>query len=193
MTDNAQKVAFARSQNEFAEKKVRDGLQLTGKSLPCSIVSVDGWIVTVKFEVDAAPFTLPQITVPVASSNYDYLPLKAGDPGVVRAADARVSAIAGLGGGTAKLGTPANLATLVFEPIGNKEWETPDDPDVRVVQGPGGVLVQTMDGSLSIKLDKTNGRIEVTGELWINGKKYLDHEHSGVQSGGSNSGGVVDP
>lgn len=205
--DNAQKVAFARSQNEFAEKKARDALQLTGKSLPCSVVSVKGWIVTVKFEVDTSPFTLPQITVPVASPQFDYLPLRVGDPGVVRAADARVSAIAGLGGGTAKLGLPANLAALVFEPIGNAGWEVPSDADVRVVQGPGGVLVQTMDGDATVLIKSDaitmtrgggsvtikDGEVDIVGTLKINGKAYLSHEHSGVQAGGSNSGGVVDP
>jgi len=187
----AQKTPFQRAMNQFAERKVLDGIQLTGKSLPCSIVKVTGWIVEVKFEVNAAPFTLPNVVVPVASSAYDYLPLQVGDPGTVWAADARLGGLSELGSGTAKLDLAANLSTLVFEPFGKKSYTAPTDPDMRVVQGPNGVLIQTMDGTLSIKIDKNTGKIELTGELWINGKKYLDHDHSGVQTGSGNTGPVV--
>jgi len=221
VSGNAQKTAFGRTFNQAAEKKVRDGIQLLGKSLPCSIVEVDGWIVTVKFEVDAAPFTLPNVTVPVATSLYDYIPLREGDPGVVRAADARLGGISGLGGAAPKLSLAANLSTLVFEPIGNKTWPPPDDPLMRVVQGPNGVIVRDLESestvtltaeeikvergaaSASFKDDKIevilggasirleNDEVHIEGELYINGAKYLDHEHSGVQAGGSNTGGVV--
>lgn len=206
--DNAQKVPFARSANEIARKKALDAIMLTGKALPASIVSIAGWIATVKFELDAKPWTLQNVVVPVASSLYDYLPLQEGDPGVLRAADARLGGLSELGGGVAKLDAkPANLATLVFEPFGKKSWSPPSDPAVRVVQGPNGVTIQTLDGSSTIVLTKTDikmtrggtaveldgTKVNVTGELWINGKKYLNHEHSGVQAGSSDSGGVVDP
>lgn len=205
MSNLAQKTPFQRGMNEFARRKVLDGLQVVGKSLPCSIVSVDGWIVEVKFEVNAAPFTLPNVTVPVASSRYDYLPLQVGDPGVVRAADARLGGISGLGSGTANLSLPGNLSSLVFDPIGNKEYEAPSNPNVRVVQGPDGVTIQDLDSDTTIVLTKTNLKmtrdstsieldgtnVKITGTLYINGVKYLDHEHSGVQTGAGNTGPVV--
>lgn len=222
--DNAQKIAIARSQNEFAKKKVLDGIQLTGKDLPCSVVSLSGWIVTVKFELDAAPWTLPNVTVPVDSSEYDYLPLQVGDPGVVRAADARLGGLSGLGGGTAKLkATPGNLSTLVFSPFGKKAWSPPGNPNLRVVQGPDGVLIRDLASNSTILLTATEitatrggssasikdasaviahggnnvtvdaSGVAINGTLSINGKAYLAHEHTGVQAGGSNSGGVHDP
>lgn len=223
VSGNAQKTAYGRSFNQAAEKKVRDGIQLLGKSLPCSVVELDGWIVTVKFEVDAAPFTLPNVTVPVASSKYDYLPLEVGSPGVVRAADARLGGLSGLGGGTASLSLAANLSTLVFEPFGHvtdDDWVPPDDPAMRVVQGPNGVIVRDLASestitltadeikaergaaSVSLKDDKIelvlggakitleDDKVKIVGELIINGAAYLSHTHTGVQSGGSNTGGV---
>lgn len=223
MANNAQKTPLAQTLNEFAASKIAGALQLTGKSLPCSIVSIAGWIATVKFEVDAAPFTLPNVTVPVASSLYDYLPLQKGDPGIVRAADARLGALSELGGSTPPIGGAANLATLVFEPFGKKSYAAPSDPKVRVVQGPNGVTIQDLATNSTIVLTKTgitltrgnavvtmtdasvvvacggnnvtvdSSGIEINGTLTINGKAYLAHEHGGVQAGGSFSGGVHDP
>jgi len=42
------------------------------------------------------------------------------------------------------------------------------------------------NGDLLVK-----GKLESEGETTLEGKKFLLHQHSGVQSGGSNSGGVV--
>lgn len=203
MSDNAQKTAFGRSANELARKKALDAIQITGKSLPCSIVSISGWIATVKFEVDAAPFTLQNVIVPVASSQYDYLPLQAGDPGVVRAADARLGGLSGLGGGVAKLvTTPGNLSTLVFEPFGKVAYTAPADPLMRVVQGPNGVIVQTLDGSAFVKITKdlmtlTCGSATITlnkdGTITIGGIVWGTHEHTGVQTGSAKTGGPTGP
>lgn len=44
----------------------------------------------------------------------------------------------------------------------------------------------TFSGDLLVK-----GKLESEGETTLEGKKFLLHQHSGVQSGGSNSGGVV--
>lgn len=41
----------------------------------------------------------------------------------------------------------------------------------------------------SVKL--TDNRVDITGTLYINGNAYLAHEHTGVMSGGSNTGGVA--
>lgn len=68
---------------------------------------------------------------------------------------------------------------------------------------PGGISVtntelRSTDGATKISLnpagsvvDVTAARINLNGELWINGSKYALHKHSGVQSGGSQTGGVV--
>lgn len=221
MSGNAQKVALGRAQNEFARKKALDAIAATGKGLPCSIVSIEGWVATVKFEVEG-PYTLPNLTVPVASSLYDYLPLREGDPGVVRPADARLGGLSGLGGGTAKWpATVGNLSALVFDPFGNKEWEGPEDPEMRVVQGPAGVIVRDLDGETTVtvtpdsivaergagkatiaddrvelelggaKIRLEDGKVYIEGELFINDEKYLEHEHTGVTTGGGQTGGVA--
>jgi len=207
MTNLAQKTPFQRAMNQFAERKVLDGIHLTGKSLPCSIVKVEGWIVTVKFEVNAAPFTLPNVTVPVASSAYDYLPLQAGDPGNVWASDARLGGLSELGAGAAPLSLAANLSTLVFEPFGKKSYVAPSDPLVRVVQGPNGVTIQTLDGTTTTfvltktSITMTRGSSSVTMSdseidlnsptIKLNGKVWDTHQHSGVQTGSGDSGPVV--
>jgi hypothetical protein len=203
MGQNAQKVPFARSLQETAQRRVLDRLQIEGKELPCSIVSVTGWIVTVKFELKADPFTLPQITVPVFNSLYDYIPLQKGDLGVVMSIDTYLGGISGLGGGVAQLGVVPNLTALGFVPCGNKNFPAPSDPNKRIIQGPKGAIMQTLDGMVQVIVDKDTGdvtvnaksgsKINLNGELWINGKKYLNHEHSGVQTGSGDSGGVVDP
>ena len=172
MAANAQKVPLARSINDAAAKRASDAIAVSGKSLPCRVVAIDGWIVEVSFEL-LGPFTLPNVTVPVASSLYDYLPLRPGDPGVVRAADVRLGGISGLGAGTASpVGLVGNLSALVFEPIGNAAWQGPDVPFIRIVQGPDGVTVQTLDGNVSIKLT-VDGNITInpgsSGKLTING------------------------
>lgn len=206
MSNLAQKLPFQKAMNQFAERKVRDAIQIDGKSLPCSVVKLDGWIVEVKFEVNAAPYTLPNVTVPVASSLYDYLPLQVGDVGVVRAADARVSGISELGSGTANLSLAANLSSLVFEPIGKKSYTAPSNPNVRVVQGPNGVTIQDLDSDTTVVLTKTELTMtrgssvlkitdsEITidaSSVKINGHDFDAHEHSGVQTGGSNTGPVA--
>lgn len=240
---NAQKVPLARAIKQSQQRTIADILQLTGKNLPCSVVSLDGWIVTVKFEIDDPTFTLPQITIPVFSSNYDYLPLQEGDKGLCMSAATYLGGISGLGGGTAGLILLPNLTTLGFVPTGNKEWTGPDDPLVRVIQGPNGVIIQTLDGETTIvevlkdtikmtrgdttsvemtadeitvkkgddsKISMTDDEVKMSfgddnyvlvdtdgvhikGTLEINDKDYLAHEHSGVQVGGANSGGVHNP
>lgn len=168
MADNSRKTPLARSLNAFAEAKVADAIQLLGQALPCSVVSADGGIAEVKFEVDAAPFTLPNVTVPVAGSEYYRIPLQAGDGGVVFPADARLGGISGLAPNLVpKLDKPANLSALVFFPIGNANWQ-PEDPDVAVIYGPSGTTIKTKDGAVFIKV--TAAGIAFQGDVTVDGK-----------------------
>lgn len=214
MSGNAQKTPFARSITEFARIKIDDATQLIGKRLPCSVVEVDGAIVTVKFEV-TTDFTLPQVKVPIANSLYAREPTQVGDLGWVQTADARIGGVSGLGIGTADLSPPANLGALVFEPIGNAGWEPSPNPDAYLLQGPDGVIIRDIGNNCSIVVDQetivvtgktqiklqvgsgsitiTDGAIDFEGTLTINGKAYMDHEHGGVTVGSGFSGGVHDP
>lgn len=170
----AQKVPLTRALNQTARRQIGDAFQLYGKKLPCSVVSLDGWIVTVKFEITDPTFTLPQITIPVFSSVYDYLPFQVGDKGLCMDADTYLGGISGLGGGTAKLALLPNLTTLGFAPTGNKAFVAPGDPDVRVVQGPNGVIIQTLDGTTTIA-EILKDKIKLT-----RGDSYITIEDSGI-------------
>lgn len=230
MTDWAKKPLGA-SLNLVARKRAQQAIQLTGRALPCTVKRVvQSGIVQVNFEVNAAPFTLPQVIVPVLGSEYVRLPLQPGARGMVLAADARLGQMSGLGGGTPDLTQPGNLTALVFVPIGSTLWPPLPDGDApyTVIYGEDGVLIQTKpatpaavptkymilgpggvilkNGPMLVSLDNSTnlltishgafaitfdgGSISITGQLIINGVPYLNHVHSGVTVGGSNTGAV---
>lgn len=211
MSSNAQKTPYVSSANRFAKAKVNDALQKVGKGLPATVISVQGAIVTVAFAIKSG-FTLPQVTIPLFGPEYIRYPIQPGDKGAVIAFDARLGGLSGLASGTADLTQPANLASLVFLPFGNKNWFSVD-PDSVTIYGPNGVtlydtgknttavltpsglVVMGKDtisltvGSQSIVM--TASAITITGDLIINGIPYALHEHTGVQTGGSNTGPVA--
>lgn len=130
---------------------INDGQQLQCQQWPCTVVDVEGAIVTVSFEV-SSEFTLPQVTCPIAESRYVRLPVQEGDQGFVTAASTRLGGVTGLGSGLAPLSTPANLGGLVFVPLGNKAWTT-IDPDAVVIQAPNGAKILTDDGASEVIVD----------------------------------------
>jgi hypothetical protein len=172
MAGNAQKTPLARELNRFAEKKILDAIQLTGKALPCKIASVDGSIVTVSFEIQS-DFTLPQVTIPTGIPEYMRVPFQSGDKGFVIPADARLGGISGLGGGVAELSLPANLAALVFVPVSNNGWFTVDG-NLFVMYGPHGLKLQTVDDSVHLILNSSGitikGNVNITGDVAVTGK-----------------------
>ena len=183
------KKQLARSINAVGEARSADSHQAAGKRLPCHVVAVTSpWIVTIAFDVDMSPFTPPKITVPVAASPYIALPIQVGDRGYCQTSDVRLGGSSGLGSGMPGLDQPGNLAALVFHWLGNTAF-TSEDPQAVVIAGPNGVVVKTADGSVKIVISAAG--VFITGPLTINGQVYLDHEHSGVQTGGGNTGGVV--
>jgi hypothetical protein len=191
MSDNSRKTPLARSLEALAARKIRDAVQLFGQALPCTVVETDGAFATVKFEVDAAPFTIPNVTVPIAGSQYVRLPLQPGDGGFVVPADVRLAGISGTAPGTIpKLDKPANLTAIVFLPIGNKAWE-PVDPDVLVLYGPEGVTIRKQDGTVKIELTNAgdviltpaagrkvimNSDVEITGSVEVAGAADVEGE-----------------
>lgn len=164
MSNNAQKTPLARSLNAFAEKKINDAFQRSGQALPCSVVSVEGAIITVKFEVNSV-YTLPNVTVPMFGAEYIRYPIRAGDKGCVFPAAARLGGMSGIGGGIADLSQPANLTALVFAPISNSGWVTVD-PDAVVLYGPNGVVLRDTDSGSTVTLTPSGIAIE-TPELEI--------------------------
>ena len=82
MSDIDQKIPFSQSINLFADRKIADALQGYGQSFPCYVTSVDGSIVTVKFDVEVPDgITLPEVTCPVAGSEYIRYPIQPGCKG----------------------------------------------------------------------------------------------------------------
>lgn len=200
MSDNSRKTPLASSLNRFARKTINDAYQLTGKALPASIVSADQGIVTVKFEVTAGSTPLPNVTIAIAESQYNRLPLQPGDNGVVVPADVLLGGITGLGSGTPSLySQAANLGALVFLPTANAGWADVDGTKT-FTAGPNGAIIQDLSGAAIINVDKTNGiklsfgghSIEIKSDnVYIDGKPFLPHSHSGVMTGGSDTGPVV--
>jgi hypothetical protein len=175
MSNNAQKTPFAQSINRFAEQKIRGFMQLTGQALPCSVVSVNGSIVTVKFEI-TSNYTLPQVTVPVFGPEWIRYPIQVGDKGMVIPADAYLGGVSGLGTGTAGLNLPGNLSALIFMPIANANWSATDDANALVLYGPDGVVIRDKGAHCKIVLTPTNITVTVPGgqTVTINGMTVIN-------------------
>lgn len=189
MADNAQKTPPGLSLNRFARTKALDQLAQTGQSLPCTVVAIKGSIVQVAFQVTSPPgwppVALPNVTVPVAGSEYIRVPIQVGCKGFAIAADAYLGGMSGLGGGVATLAQPSNLSALVFQPIGNSGWFTVDG-NVLVMYGPQGVTLMDQGkacifnltptgatlslGAIDIKLSSTG--VTIDGNLQVNGNIY---------------------
>ncbi len=174
---NAQKTPFTSTINRFATAKAEAAINLLGKALPCSVVSIPVAgvpIVTVKFEMQDAVFnTLPQVTVPVGMSEYVRLPIQApsggtpGTRGVVFPADVFIGGVTGLGSGNADFTQRGNLSTLVFFPVGNTGFPAVADPNAVTIYGPDGVTIR--DSQSKIKIVLTPSGVAITGNTSITG------------------------
>jgi len=197
MSDTALKAPFYQALDGVAQGKVADAFQQYGQSLPCRVVAVTGAIVTVAFEIDS-DFTLPQVSMPIAGSEYIRLPIQEGCLGVALSASASLGGISGLGTGTASLTPPSNLGALIFQPVGNKNWSEVAG-DKLVMYGPAGATIQD-EAATSIIAATTAGIsmtfgghsvvISASGVI-IDGVPFLTHPHSGVTTGTGVTGPVV--
>ena len=150
--------------NTFAERKVADAIQQSGKSLPCTVAKVlSSGIVTVNFEVNAAPWTLPQVTIPILYPEYIRYPIQVGDKGACVAFDARLGGLSGLGSGTPNMSAPGNLTALAFDFLGSSAWSATDDPQSVVIYGPNGVIIRTT--AKNVVLQVGSGDANLTGSL----------------------------
>lgn len=154
--------------NKLSIRKALEQIQSTGRSLPCSVKSVSGQIVTVTFEVVTDTWTLPPVTIPISTSIYDWIPVQPGDKGITIPADVNISRLSGLGTEPPTLGiNPANLSSLVFVPVSNAGQIPPGgDASMRVSQGPDGILCQTMDGKNSISI-KSGAIVFIVGGVEV--------------------------
>lgn len=151
----SQKRPFAQSLNNFTQRRLAEFYDLQGKALPCSVISVNGAIVTVSFEITAPEgVTLPTITCPIAESSYVRLPVQVGDLGVVIPASTRLGGVTGLGIGLADFSAPTNLGGLLFIPLGHSNWPSVSTDQVNV-NGPNGVILRDSNNQCSINLTST--------------------------------------
>lgn len=192
MADNARKTHLALYLNQTASGRSNDAIKVLGKNLPLKVVSVNGQIVTVEFQVQQSPYTFYQVTMPIHAGIYDWYPVQEGDLGVAVSGDTYLGGISDLGGGTADLSQRANLSTLWFVPISNKNWQPPGgDPNKRILQGPNGVRLQDTNGHTILELDN-QGNVTITGTLTISGNLTVNGSTTTVNDiniQGSESGG----
>ena len=167
MSDNTYKTPLNNSLNIFADGKIDAANAMNGKSLPCSVVSVKGAMITVKFELKTdTTYTLPQVTVPLAGAEYIRYPIKEGDKGFVTSASASLSAMSGQGDNASSLVLQGNLSALVFIPFGNVDWSQVDIHAV-TVYAPNGVVLRDSASKSTITLTPENitGHAKTTIEL----------------------------
>ena len=191
----------------FVSEAIASDNQQRGQSLPCTVKSVQGLLVTVNFEITSS-YTYPNVTVPVAMFEYALMPVQPGDKGFVIAADALLGVMTGQSSAsTTNLGQPTNLGALVFVPLSNTNWTTPDANSV-VLTGVNSSGVTLRSGNHSVTFTLTasgidielsggnitinNGTVHVTGgDVIADGIDLKTHRHTAVQPGGGTSGPPV--
>lgn len=201
--DQSRKLPIYASLVETARKTSTRAVHMDGRSMPATVVSVSGSIVTVNFELESG-FTLPQIAVPVFGAEYIRQPIQKGCKGVVIASDYYLGAMSGLGPGRATLPKRGNLSNLVFFPIGNSGWSSVDS-DTLTMYGVSGVkILDKLGGSSYVEVEEgaitlsngnstvkmNGGNVEITGTLIINGQQYTSHTHTNGNEGNP-TGGVI--
>ena len=145
MASNAQKINFGIRDKLTGSGQSKDRDHNIPKQLPVSIKKIgdDGTnaILTLKFETQNMPFSLPEVTIPVTGPEYIRYPWQEGDKGFVTAADANMGGISALGpSGPANFSQPFNLSSLVFTPAGSKKWTKTDDKTALVNYGKTGTV-----------------------------------------------------
>lgn len=204
---NEQKTPFVRTLPRLAERKAVEEIEKRGYALPGHVSSIDGSIVTVDFDVTGT--LLPQVTMPVFGPEYIRYPIQVGDKGVAFPATLYIGGVSGLGqSATAAFGVlQGNLSSLVWFPCGNSNWSAVD-ADAVTIYGPNGVVfrdtnsgtvatltptgldVTSDSGTLTFSAGGVTVTIDSTG-VTIDGILFETHTHSGVTSGGDDTGPPV--
>lgn len=177
MANNSEKLWIQRRLNDTAIQRAQQAIQSTGRALPCSVVAVNGSLVTVKFEVDSTPWTLPQITIPKAESQWVRMPTQVGDMGLTIPGDVSLAGVTGMGGGIANLARRGNLSTLVFLPLSNKNLP-PVNQNAAYIAGPDGVILQDEAGSAVMNVG--GGQVGIKGNVMVQGNLGASTGASGV-------------
>ncbi|PIJ48967.1 phage baseplate protein [Erwinia sp. OLTSP20] len=149
---NGQTFPFLKALNNAIHTANEDLAAISGRSLPCHVVAVDGQIVTVQFDMLPDGTQYPQTTLPVATFEYIRYPIQKGDKGVTVAADVSLRGVSGLGAGIASRSLTLSLVPLFFVPLSNAGW-TKEEPNKIVLYGPDGAILKTADGASSVTVE----------------------------------------
>lgn len=156
-----QKLPFGQAISAFTASQTESGIQGQGRAWPCYVTAVTGSIVTVKFEVNTEE-TIPEVTIPVFGPEYIRYPIQLNDKGFAVPADVSLRNMSGLGVGIPDFSNPGNLTSLVFMPIGNKNW-SPVDGNALVMYGPNGCVIRDTGSGCVITLTPTGVTTAVGG------------------------------
>lgn len=180
---DVQKQPLSRTFSNFATQQALNELQKVGLRLPGHVVSVDGAIVTVAFDVEG--ITLPQVTMAAQMSKYMRAPIQAGDLGYATTADAYLGGVTGLGGGTADSTQRGNLSMLVWVPVSNKGWAIPDPTASVMTSANGDFVVSVGNTGITMSYNGTTLlQINTSGQVIINSRVFLDHLHNNTAGSG---------
>jgi hypothetical protein len=199
--DNYSTLSVQAKLNQHASAKAQAAIAQLGRALPCSVVSVNGALVTVKFEVQSGiPWTLEQLTLPKAESQWLRVPTQIGDYGITVPADTDLSQISGQDGGVADMSVNyGNLSTLVFVPVASTAFAAPPRANIAWANGPHGARVGDSANAAYLDCNSDTGTVTIhaAGKSWTFGAAGLvmstgviaeTHLHGGVQGGPSDTG-----
>lgn len=146
MADNTQKTIFGKSLRRIASHAAHVATAMMGKTVPATITSISGAIVTTNYEVQNSH--LPgNVQMPVLGNRYYRPPYVKGEKGMALSADYYLGGMSGLGGGTADTSAHGNLSTQVWAPIGSTAWPAVDQNANVVTGGSSGILLRDSEGA----------------------------------------------
>lgn len=178
---DGQKQWFQRNLGDFANNKGGAQEQQAQKAMPCTVTKVNKSVVTVKFETQGN-FTLPEMEISVAMSDYARIPTQVGDKGYAVPNDYYLGGQSGLGGGQANYIKKANLSSLVFHHISQTDFSDVDY-NAYTIQGPNGAVIQSKDKTSVITVTP-GGNIHIKGNVTVEGSITTTGAGGGMTASG---------
>lgn len=179
----AHKQPYSRTLPAFATQKAMDEIAKLGLAIPGHVISANGPLITVNFDVTG--MNVQQMTMPIAGSEYVRIPVQPGDKGIAIPCAFYLGGVSGLGGGVADLTKRGNLSSLVWQPIGNTEWQSVSAGYV-VLYGPNGVSIRDEGSTAQIVVSPENISLSAGGHtliinssgITLDGIVFAKHEHA---------------
>jgi hypothetical protein len=190
---------FQRSLNKTAENKARAVIARTGRALPCVVTAIFGSMVTVSFQVQSSsPYSLPELTIPKAESQWMRAPTQIGDAGITVPADTSIGGINGAGAGVAQVNIAyGNLSALIFVPVASSAFPASPNANQAWINGPAGAVLSDEAQTASVTVSANLVTIKAGSSTWTfapgaftmaSGVVAETHVHGGVAGGSSVTG-----